>query len=887
MALLELQGNQTILLDQPHESWLVQSGQVALFAVTLVDGKPSGARRHLFDCRPGEACFGFSLMHQSQAVLAVAITPTVLQINPVVLGGDRLTTPLLPWLIRLEQVLDRSSEPVSVPELGAEFLSLSSKLRDSLQAATPDLLAHLHHLFLQLLSQQAQRAQQADRAHLQAQRALEHQRQQHTLTYLASLLAPATAPTVEPDLSGCPPEYQSLYRAASLVGDAIGMPIRLPLRAEGWQRLRDPLEAIARASQIRIRRVLLTDYWWQQDGGPLLAYLRQNNQPVALLPRPIGGYDLLDPTTGKANPVDLAIAAQLAPQAHSFYHGLPGQQIGIGHLLQLGLRGSGRDRWSLLGLGLAIALLGMALPQILALLLDHAIPAGDRGLLVQLGLTLLAAIGGATVCQWAQGVALLRLEARTEAILQPAFWDRLLNLPVPFFRRYAIGDLRARVAAISAIRHQVSGAPLRIGLSSVFSLLNLLLLAYYSPMLALVALAIVLLIGALTLTSSWAARSQVMPLQEADNYLLGFMVHLMQGVSKLRLAGAEARAFAHWGTYYGRQQRLRLRFQEIRDHLTLWNQALPVVGLICLFALVPTHLSTGTVLAFMAAFGSLMVATTSLSNTLLDLLPVLALWQQAQPILTTPPEVNTAKTDPGLLSGWVALDRVTFRYRPDGPAIVQNLSLQAHPGEFIALVGPSGSGKSTLFRLLLGFESPQSGQILYDGQDLRTLDVRAVRRQMGVMLQNSRTSTASIFENIACGALITMEEAWEAARLAGLAEEIAALPMGMHTIVSEGGGNLSGGQRQRLLIARALAHHPRLLLFDEATSSLDNQSQAIVRQSLEQLGITRIVIAHRLSTIEQADRIYVLQAGQMVQQGTFTELMAQEGLFARLMQRQL
>ncbi|HEY9805050.1 MAG TPA: ATP-binding cassette domain-containing protein, partial [Candidatus Obscuribacterales bacterium] len=209
------------------------------------------------------------------------------------------------------------------------------------------------------------------------------------------------------------------------------------------------------------------------------------------------------------------------------------------------------------------------------------------------------------------------------------------------------------------------------------------------------------------------------------------------------------------------------------------------------------------------------------------------------------------------------------------------------PGEFIAIVGPSGSGKSTLFRLLLGFESPQIGQVFYDRQNLLSLDIHAVRRQIGVLLQNSRTNTASIFENIAGNALITMDEAWEAARHAGFADEITAMPMGMHTVVSEGGSNLSGGQRQRLLIARALALKPRILLFDEATSSLDNQTQAIVSESLKKLQITRIVIAHRLSTIQDADRIYVLEAGRVVQQGSFQQLMSQEGLFFRLMQRQI
>ena len=261
--------------------------------------------------------------------------------------------------------------------------------------------------------------------------------------------------------------------------------------------------------------------------------------------------------------------------------------------------------------------------------------------------------------------------------------------------------------------------------------------------------------------------------------------------------------------------------------------------------------------------------------------------EPVQPILQAKPEVNNGKTDPGRLTGRLVLDQITFRYRLDSPPILDHVTITVQPGAFIAIVGPSGSGKSTLFRLLLGFETPQSGQIYYDGQGLHGLNLDAVRKQLGVLLQNSRTSTASIFENIAGNALITMDEAWDAAQYAGLADEIEAMPMGMHTVVSEGGSNLSGGQRQRLLIARSLALKPRILLFDEATSALDNRTQAIVSESLERLKITRIVIAHRLSTVQHADRIYVLKAGRIVEQGQFEELIQQEGVFFQLMRRQL
>jgi ABC-type bacteriocin/lantibiotic exporter with double-glycine peptidase domain len=297
-------------------------------------------------------------------------------------------------------------------------------------------------------------------------------------------------------------------------------------------------------------------------------------------------------------------------------------------------------------------------------------------------------------------------------------------------------------------------------------------------------------------------------------------------------------------------------------------------------------LTTGVFLAFHVAFGTFVAAAIGLSGTVTDVLACAILCERARPILTEPPESHARRADPGRLVGRLELRHVVFRYREDGPAVLDGFSLTVEPGEFAALVGPSGAGKSTLLRLLLGFEVPSSGAVLFDGQDLAGLDVLAVRRQLGVVLQNGRISAGSLFENIVCGTEHSLDEAWTAARATGFAAEIEALPMGMHTIVSEGGTNLSGGQRQRLLLARALIHRPRILLLDEATSALDNRTQAIVTESLARLRVTRLVIAHRLSTVQEADRIYVVDAGKIVQRGSFEGLAAEEGLFARLMRRQ-
>jgi ATP-binding cassette subfamily C protein len=432
----------------------------------------------------------------------------------------------------------------------------------------------------------------------------------------------------------------------------------------------------------------------------------------------------------------------------------------------------------------------------------------------------------------------------------------------------------------------------------LFSLLNLALLFYYSWKLALVAVAVAVVAIAITTLSGVFLVRKVRPLLEVKGNIFGQTVQLINGISKLRVAGAEERGFAAWSKNYSRQIKLELSTQNVEDLVALFNTVMPTLtsGILFWFTIKLLEeaqttggigLTIGAFLAFNSAFGTFIKGATDVSNTVTNALQVVPQWKRAQPILETIPEVDLSKADPGKLMGRIVVDHITFRYRQDGPLTLDDVSLYAEPGEFIALVGGSGSGKSTLFRLLLGFETAEDGTIYYDGQDLSGLDVDAVRRQLGVVLQAGRITSASIFDNIASGARITLDEAWEAARMSGFADDVAAMPMQMHTVISEGGGNLSGGQRQRLLIARALVLKPRILLFDEATSALDNRTQAIVSESLDKLQVTRMVIAHRLSTIRNAHRIYVLDCGRVVQQGSFEELASQEGLFAQLMQRQM
>jgi NHLM bacteriocin system ABC transporter ATP-binding protein len=663
--------------------------------------------------------------------------------------------------------------------------------------------------------------------------------------------------------------------------------------------VRDPLDAIARASQFRTRRVILVGDWWKEEHGALLAYQGEEQRPIALLPDQKNDYLIFDPETQTKTPLNKQSLGTIAPEAYMFYRPLPIFISNVLGVFNFGIRGYEKDLIAIVMLGMLGTVLGMVTPQATAILVNSAIPDSDQVLLFQLGLALFAAALGQGGFQLAQSIITLRVESATDASLQPAVWDRVLKLSPGFFRTYSSGDLVNRILAVGQIRSQLSGATQRTLLSGIFALLNLILMFVYSVKLAWVGLALSLMVGTVTIISSRLLVRKQRQQEELDGEINSLTVELINGVSKLRVAAAEERGFAAWGKRYSERMKLQAGIKRINDSVAVFNEALPLISSVLLFWFAilfiqiaiakqtPGGLTPGSFLAFNAAFGIFINGVTDLSNVFTDILEIVPLWERAEPIIQSPPESDLSKADPGRLTGTIYLDHITFRYREDGPLILDDVSVEAKPGEFIALVGPSGSGKSTVFRLLLGFETPISGTVYYDGQDLAGLNIQAVRRQLGVVLQNVRIAASPIFESIAAGALITLDEAWDAARKSGFAEDIEQMPMGMHTMVSEGGTNLSGGQRQRLLIARALVSNPKVILMDEATSALDNRTQAIVTESLDRMNATRIVVAHRLSTIRNADRIYVIESGRVVQVGNFDQLVSQEGLFARLVARQL
>jgi len=683
--------------------------------------------------------------------------------------------------------------------------------------------------------------------------------------------------------------YDQSKQAQSAINDILKYysikPQELPLRVKT---IADQMDFYFRPTGIMKRDITLTGKWYKDGIGPLLA-TTTDGKIIALIPGKVSGYRYFDYDSGKSIKVTKKNCANIEPEAICFYKPFPLRKLTSGDIFSYIAHTLAPSDWTVMVIASLVAtIIGMLISYANGEIFGKVIDIGSAGVFWAAFTLLLGASLANSLINIVKQLYSSRINTKMTVCVESAAMMRLLSLPASFFKEYSSGDLSKRVSQLKSLCTNLSSIIITGGLTTLFSILYFFEIFAYTP--ALVVPAVIVILSSVVVYAVIAVLqmknfSKLLAFEAKES---GLVYALISGIQKIKLSGAEKRVFAKWGREY---KDAAERKYNPNTAIKLFNAiilAINTVGTIVIYYFAcKSRVSVGNYMAFSVAYGMVSGCFMSLTGACMEFAQIKPTIELFQPLMDTEPEITGDKTVLPRLSGGLELSNISFRYDENMPYVINGLSLKVTPGQYVAIVGTTGCGKSTLMRIMLGFETPQKGAIYYDGKDLNSIELKSLRQGIGVVMQDSKLFSGDIYSNIAISAPeLSMDEAWEAAELAGMAESIRNMPMGMHTMISEGSGGISGGQKQRLMIARAIAPKPKILMFDEATSALDNITQKHVSDSLENLKCTRIVIAHRLSTIKNCDRIIVLDQGKIAEDGKYEELIAKGGLFAELVDRQ-
>lgn len=653
--------------------------------------------------------------------------------------------------------------------------------------------------------------------------------------------------------------------------------------------LNDRLEYLLRPHGIMRRNINLEKGWYKDSIGAVLGTRKDDESIVAFIPKGLSGYVYFDAPTGKWVKLSKKTEALFEDEGICFYKPFPLTKLTVRTLMRYILNTLSTADFVLVILAtLAVSLIGLLSPKLNNLLMGTIVESKSMRLLFGITIFMVCITISSLLIRAVKTLIMTRINTKMDLSVQAATMMRVLSLPADFFKQYSAGELSSRAQYIQSLCSMLVSTVLNTGLTSIFSLIYVSQIFEYAPALVVPSLLIIFATILFSLITTFYQMKYSKKQMEIAAEESGMSYALITGVQKIKLSGAEKRAYARWSKLYAKQVELTYNPPMFLRANGAFSSIISLTGaLVMYFMSVQSGVSVADYYAFNAAYGMVSGAFMSLAGIATTIAQFKPILEMAKPIMNAVPEVSEGKLVIDRLSGGIELNNVSFRYNENMPLVADNLSLKIRPGQYVAIVGATGCGKSTLMRIMLGFEKPQKGAVYYDGKDLSGIDLKSLRRKIGVVMQNGKLFQGDIFSNITISApQLSMDEVWEAAEMAGIAEDIRRMPMGMHTIISEGSGGVSGGQRQRLMIARAIAPKPKILMFDEATSALDNLTQKIVSDSLDKLKCTRIVIAHRLSTIRQCDRIIYLEKGQIVEDGTYDDLIAKNGKFAELVERQ-
>lgn len=672
----------------------------------------------------------------------------------------------------------------------------------------------------------------------------------------------------------------------------------------------EELEYLLRPHGIMRREINLKDNWYRESFGAILAFEKENGNPVALLPSGLSGYSYKSSQNGKKIKINKHNANLFQEKAICFYRPLPLRKLDLKDIFHY-MRDSIelRDIFLTILATSAVTVLGMLIAQLTRIMTGTVLQNRDVNMLSGLLFFMLCAAGASSLINSVSMLLTNRISTKISIYLEAAIMMRILSLPSNFFRKYNSGNLAKRVQMVKILCNLLLNVGFSVLLSFAMSFLYLSQFLFFARALVVPSFLIIILMIVITAATIALQIRQTKQIMEFSVRESGMSISLISGIQKIRLSGSEKRAFAKWAEIFSQQTKLTYNpsiflklnggvsivtsKKQKRKNLmfspqTFLTALVFLIGNIFIYYVAARNgIKQNDYFAFNMVFGIIMGtfnALTSASKEIAQISPILSM---LEPILTTIPELSENKKVLSKISGGIELNNVCFRYNDNMPNIIDNLSLKIRSGEYIAIVGKTGCGKSTLMRLLLGFEKPNKGAIYYDGKDINSLDLKSLRKMIGVVTQDGGLFQGDIYSNIVISEpQLTLDDAWKAAELSGIADDIRAMPMEMHTLISEGSGGISGGQRQRLMIARAIAPKPKILMFDEATSALDNVTQKIISDSLSSLKCTRIVIAHRLSTVQNCDRILVLDNGKIIEEGNYETLIKKQGYFASLVKRQ-
>ena len=650
----------------------------------------------------------------------------------------------------------------------------------------------------------------------------------------------------------------------------------------------DQIEYSCRQSGIMYRSVKLEKGWYRDAAGAMLGRLK-SGEVVALLPDKLGRYGFFNPNTQKRVKLNRKTQELFEEDAYCFYKPFPLKKIGIRDLIKYIF--STIDVSVIVyivAITLFATLVGMITPKITKILFSDVLESKSLQLLLSVACFYVCTSLSLLLIRGIKSLLMNRVSIQMDVSVQAATMARVLSLPPNFFKNYSSGEITSRAQSVNSLCTTLVQTFLSTGLTSLFSLLYITQVFVYAKELVVPALCVTIATLVLSVVSSLVQMKISEKQMELSGKMSGLTYQIITGVQKIKLSGSEKRVFARWLNHYSEEAKLTYNPPKFLLFNGVISTAISLVGTIVMyFFAVQSNVSVADYTAFNSAYGMLSGALMSVAGIALTAARIKPVFEMAKPIMNAEPEISEGKQTVTKISGGIELSHVSFRYDVNSPLVVDDLSLKIRPGQYVAVVGKTGCGKSTLLRLLLGFEKPQKGAIYYDGRDIETVDLRSLRKKIGVVTQNGKLFQGDIYSNIVISApYLSVDDAWKAAEVADIAEDIRKMPMGMHTIISEGAGGISGGQKQRLMIARAVAPNPKILMFDEATSALDNITQKKVSEALDGLKCTRIVIAHRLSTIKQCDRIIVLDGGKIAEDGTYDELLAKKGYFYELVERQ-